>query len=255
MKCYIIRKNAPFKATVTLDGDDLSITIHPRAEGDEERTRTVNLQSLRGRPDFGDHALFTIYDQVCTNSAGVNPNVFENVSNLYAATIATKMDAGAYHRSVLQLFPMAAIYVPFADSPISDWAIAVNCGPEDGEMNEITLGDGLERVDGVSIPTTGELLVFPVVKFSGSSAVIAPNGEVQVDFHLEAADGTAITSTEADVYLDTTGGYLTKKRIRTSGGLGSVVFRADGLQSGDVVKIKCGFKHFSGTDDFVVTVE
>ncbi|TXH09443.1 MAG: hypothetical protein E6R03_16860 [Hyphomicrobiaceae bacterium] len=255
MKCYIIRKNANFKATVALIGNDLSITIHPRAEGEQERTRVVNLDALRSRPDFGDHALFTIYDQVCTNSAGVNPNVFENVSNLYAATIATKMDPGAYHRSVVQLFPMAAIYVPLADSPVSDWAIAVNCGPEDDEFNEITLGDGLERLDGVSIPTTGELLVFPVVKFSGSSAVIAPNGDVQVDFHLEAADGSVITSTEADVYLDTTGGYLTKKRIRTSGGQGSVVFRAEGLQSGDVVKIKCGFKHFSGTDDFMVTVE
>jgi hypothetical protein len=255
MKCYIIRKNAPFKAIVALDNDNLSITIHPRAEGEEERTRVVSLEALRSRPDFGDHALFTIYDQVCTNSTGVNPNVFQNVSNLYAATIATKMDAGTYHSSVLQLFPMAAIYVPFADSPISDWAIAVNCGPEDGEMNEITLGDGLERLDGVSIPTTGELLVFPVVKFSGSSAVIAPNNEVQVDFHLEAADGSAITSTDADVYLDTIGGYLTKKRVRTSGGQGSVVLRAEGLQSGDVVKIKCGFKHFSGTDDFMVTVE
>lgn len=255
MKCYIIRKNAPFKATIALGGNDLSITIHPRAEGEEERNRIINLESLRRRPDFGDHALFTIYDQVCYNSAVVNPNVFENVSNLYAATIATKMDAGTYHRSVMQLFPMAAIYVPLADSPISDWSIAVNCGDEDGAFNEITLGDGLDRLDGVSIPTTGELLVFPVVKFSGTSAVIAPDGQVQVDFHLEAADGSAITSTDADVYLDTTGGYLNKKRVRTSGGQGSVVLRADGLQPGDVVKIKCGFKHFSGTDDFMVTVQ
>lgn len=255
MKCYIVRKNAPFKVAVSIDGPELQFSIAPRTADEEVRTRTINLDTLRSRPDFGDHALFTIYDKVCMDGNNVCAPVFDNISNLYAATVATKMDPGAYHRSVLQLFPMAAIYVPFADSPISDWAIAINCGPEDSELNEITLGDGIKRQNGVTIPTTGELIVFPVVKFDDASAVVAPNGEVQVTFHLEAADGSTITGIEADVYLDMTGGYLTKKRIRTSGGQGSVVFRAHGLQSGDVVKIKCGFKYFSGTDDFMVTVE
>lgn len=254
MKCYIIRKNAPFKAAITLSDSTLSFTVQARSEAEVDRTRTVDLEALRSRPDFGDHSLFTIYDKVCTNSDLVNPNVFENISNLYAATAATKMDAGAYHRSVLQLFPMAAIYVPLADSPVSDWSIAINCGPEDGEMNEITLGQGLERVDGISIPTTGELLVFPVVKFDASSTTVAPNGEVHVTFHLERPDGSRITDVEAEIYLDTTGGYLTKKRVRTAAGKGSVTFRPNGLQAGDVVKIKCGFKHFSGTDDLMVTV-
>ena len=255
MKCYIVRKNAPFKVAVSIDGHELKFSITPRTADEEVRTRTINLDTLRSRPDFGDHALFTIYDKVCADSDKVSEAVFDNVSNLYALTAATKMDSGAYHRSVLQIFPMAAIYVPFADSPIRDWAIAINCGSEDSELNKITFSNGIECQDGVTIPTTGELIVFPVVKFDSASAVVAPNGEVQIAFHLETADGSTITSIEADVYLDMTGGYLAKKRVRTSGGKGFVLFRADGLQSGDVVKIKCGFKHFSGTDAYPVTIQ
>ena len=37
-------------------------------------------------------------------------------------------------------------------------------------------------------------------------------------------------------------------------GAGSTVFKTDGLSSGTQIKIKVGFKYFSGTDDLVVSV-
>ena len=252
MKCYIIRKSNPIKARISVENGVLRIVF---LEGENERVREVNLESLKQRPDFGDHALFLIYDQSYHRAANVNPETFNNVSNLYAATIATKMDAGAYHRSVMQIFPTAAVYVPFADSPISEWAIGISCGPEDNDSNKIEFGSNITAEEGVSFPLTGELNVFPKVKFLSQTASTNENSDVEISFRLESADGSPIVDVDAEIYLDVTAGYLTKKRVKTLNGAGTTTFRPDGLARGESAKIKCGFKYYSGTDDVTVSIK
>ena len=72
---------------------------------------------------------------------------------------------------------------------------------------------------------------------------------MSIDFQLETPDGDPIEDRDAEVYLESTAGYLVARRVRTSGGSGFTVFRPDGMETGDVAKIKVGFKYFSGTDD------
>ena len=86
------------------------------------------------------------------------------------------------------------------------------------------------------------------------SATVEAGGTVVVDFHLCNEDLSQIKDRDAEVYLDVTAGTLSKYRVETQEGKGSVIFRALDLVSGDVAKIKCGFKFFTGTDDFFVQV-
>jgi hypothetical protein len=75
-----------------------------------------------------------------------------------------------------------------------------------------------------------------------------------VSFRLEESDGQPITHHDAEVYLDSTAGFLRDRRVMTVDGAGSTVFKTDGMSSGTQVKIKVGFKYFSGTDDLLVSV-
>jgi hypothetical protein len=84
---------------------------------------------------------------------------------------------------------------------------------------------------------------------------VSAGGEVSIDFRLESPEGVPIEDQDAEVYLESTAGYLVARRVRTSGGSGSTVFRPDGMAIGDVSKIKVGFKYFSGTDDLLVNVQ
>lgn len=231
MKCFIVSKNTPFKVDVALEGESLRLRFPddlvaadpdavPTPEQDIQlvpRERVFNLASLRERSDFGDHALFTIYDRLSTNASQANPAVFDNVSNLYAATLAARMDAGTYHRTVMQMFPICAVYVPLASDPVSAWSIAVNTG----SSGDVTVGDGLEKVDGITIPTTGELLVFPRVEFVGGNLTVPAGGEVSFSFRLVDAQGLPITDRDAEVHLESTAGYLVQRRVKTSGGVGT----------------------------------
>jgi hypothetical protein len=268
MKLYIGNKNPPFALDVGLDGSSLSFCVRAIMQrefiGDPAKDhanggkffdqslisewrgdfgvfgepicqRTLDLNSLRQHAEFSDHASFMLFQQT---------------SNLYAATLASKMDAQAYHATVLQTHPLGHILVPFKSSPLEDWTLGFNVfSPE-----LIKAGRDIEVVPAITLALVREETL-PVVRFVGGSSVNAEvNSEVFIEFRLETPDGVPIMDRDAEVYLEATSGYLVNRRIKTVGGQGATSFRPDGMTSGDSSKIKVGFKYFSGTDDLMVNV-
>ncbi len=284
MKLYTGTKNSPFALDVELDGSSLHYSarsvmqsefvgdpnkIHPNGAnyfdqslvlewrgdfgvyGEPVYQRTINLEALRQHPEFGDHASFMLYAPVgIVERLEVNRALFTQTPNLYAMTLASKTDAQAYHATVIQCHPLGHILVPLRSSPTSEWTIGFN-------VFDPVLIKGTGGI--VVVPSTTLAVVrdetLPVVRFMvGEAAVVPAGGELTVNFRLETADGAPITCREAEVYLESTAGYLVARRVQTVNGEGSTTFRPDGLSPGERVKIKCGFKYFSGTDDYVVTV-
>lgn len=284
MKLYTGNKNPPFALDVTLAdslltysvrhimqrefvGDpskdhatggkyfDQSLITQWRGDfgvfGEPVYQRTLDLQALRQHPEFGDHASFMLYAPVGVMERYTTPDGFyAQTPNLYAATLASKMDAQSYHACVLQSHPMGHILVPFKTSPTEDWTLGFNVfSPE-----LVRVSRNIEVIPAITLALVREETL-PVVRFVGSkTAEVAATGEVAVSFQLETPDGTPVVDREADVYLDATAGYLVARRITTVGGAGSTTFRADGMASGNTAKIKVGFKFFTGTDDLVVRV-
>ena len=171
--------------------------------------------------------------------------------NLYAMTIASKMDAQAYHATVLQSHPLGQILVPLRSCPTSEWTLGFNV--HDPVLLKAS-GD-IEVIPAITLGLVREETL-PVVRFvGGPSATVEAAGELPLSFRLESPDGTPITDREADVYIESTGGYLSARRVTTVGGSGSTVLRPDGLAPGESVKVKVGFKLYTGTDDMVVVVQ
>jgi len=284
MKLYLGNKNPPFALDVTLADTTLAFAVraimqrefvgdstkdHPSGGkyfdqglitewrgdfgvmGEPVYQRTLDLQTLTQHPEFGDHASFMLYAPVGVMARYTTPDgFFTQTPNLYVATLASKMDAQAYHASVLQSHPIGQILVPFKSSPLEDWSLGFNVfSPE-----LVIASKNIEVIPSITLALVRDETL-PVVRFVGSKVVeIAANGEVAVNFQLETADGTPITDRDAEIYLDSTAGYLVGRRITTVKGAGSTTFRPDGMVSGNTSKIKVGFKFFSGTDDLVVSV-
>lgn len=284
MKLFLGNKNPPFALDVTLKDTMLKFSVrtimqreyvgdhtkdHPNGGkyfdkslinewrgdfgvfGEPVYQRVIDLQSLTQHPEFGDHASFMLYAPVGVMERYTTPEAFfTQTPNLYVATLASKMDAQAYHASVLQAHPIGHILVPFKSSPMEDWTLGFNLfSPE-----LVKASSNIEVLPSITLALVREETL-PVVKFVGSkSAEVSSAGEVVVSFQLETPDGTPIVDREADVYLDATAGYLAARRVTTVKGAGSTTFRPDGMAVGDTAKIKVGFKLFTGTDDLVVSV-
>lgn len=285
MRLFTGNKNSPFALDVSLNGASLFYSIrevvqrdlvgdptrrHPDGGHyfDESRVtewrgdhavygnpiyeRTINLDTLRQHPDFGDHAAFMLYAPVgIVSDQPSRESFYRQTPNLYAMTIASKMDAQAYHATILQSHPLGQILVPLRSCQTSEWTIGFNV--HDPVLLK-TSGD-IEVIPAITLGLVREETL-PIVRFvGGPSATVAQAGELPLTFRLETPDGTPITEREADVYIESTGGYLTIRRVTTVGGIGSTVLRPDGLAPGESVKVKVGFKLYTGTDDMVVVVQ
>jgi len=277
MKTYLATKNTPFALDVLLEGAVLTYKIYESKErqqigdlngedingrkyvdlitewrGDYAvfsellHERSINLEVLRQHAEFGDRASFMLYAPNGFASDGMRNMLFQQTPNLYVATIATKMDAQAYHATVVQAHPVGHILIPLKTSPTSDWSIGFNVAdPVLAKMD----GD-LQPEPCVTLAMVREETL-PVVKFTGNTETA--NG-IKIDFQIQNPDGTPITGHNAEVFIEATSGYIRDRRVMTVNGAGSTLFRPDGLVSGSSLKIKVGFKHFSGTDDLVMTV-
>lgn len=284
MKLYTGNKNPPFALDVALEGSILSFSVRAIMQrefvgnpnnahsnggkyfdeglitewrsdfgvfGEPVYQRVIDLESLTQHPEFGDHSSFMLYAPVGVMERYTTPEAFfTQTPNLYVATLASKMDAQAYHASVLQAHPIGHILIPFKSSPLEDWTLGFNVfSPE-----LVKASSNIKVMPSITLALVREETL-PVVRFVGSkSAEVALAGEVAVNFQLETPDGTPIVDREADVYLDATAGYLAARRVTTVKGAGSTTFRPDGMATGDTAKIKAGFKLFTGTDDLVVSV-
>ena len=285
MNLYIGNKNPPFALDVSLNGTQLNFSVRSIMQrefvGDPSKDhanggkffdqslitewrgdfgvfgeplyqRTLDLDSLRQHPEYSDHASFMLYAPVgVMERYGTPSGFFQQTPNLYVATLASKMDAQAFHASVLQTHPIGHILVPFKSSPIEDWTLGFNVfSPE-----LVKASRNIEVIPAITLALAREETL-PVVRFVGGPSInVSASGEVSIDFRFETPDGDPIEDRDAEVYLESTAGYLVARRVRTSGGSGSTAFRPDGMATGDVAKIKVGFKFFSGTDDLLVNVQ
>ncbi len=270
MKCFVVEKNRPFPLDIELIGSVLRFrtgtavpeqgvqgsspenVIEARGAfavtGVADHWREIDLEGLRSHRHFGDHACFMLYDAASANSEKVHQSIFDAPFAIFPATLPSKMTSWEYHATVVQVFPVISLLIPFADSPVSEWAITVNVA----HVDLVKIGSGIDLSDRVQ-RMTGEQF-FPRVQFAQPTTYVAPGDQVQVSFELIGQDGQPITGREVDVYLEATAGNLSHSRRRTVGGKGSVFFRATDLVAGESAKLKCGFKHFSGTDDLEVRV-
>ena len=147
---------------------------------------------------------------------------------------------------------LIALNVPFADSAFDDCFLTVNLHPTlggivvDGEASSDILNLGYDTHD-----ETREM-VFPSVQVS--APLVARVGQ-PLAFSLQVVDGTGHPlPRDAEVHLESVNGYCPKPRVRTYQGTAQAVVLPLGLEAGDTVRLKAGFKFFPALGEAQVTL-
>lgn len=225
----------------------------------------VRFDDFRSRADFHDYSAYVLPIKILdgvwdwakhpdANHPWIhkdyhNDGGLHKVYNATSVTLASKRHPYAeYHDQIGGR--VLAVHVPLKNSPNSDWHINVNVPSVD--LLRVTPSQELLTSNDIGSP------VFPhnpVVVFDTSAVNVSADGTVDLPFHLEDPQtASAITTTEADIYITAKGGRLNKLVVPTVNGRGVVKFIPEYLSAGDTVKVSCGFKYFSGTSDCIVTV-
>lgn len=215
----------------------------------------VRFDSLRERTDFSDRASYSLpitFNGIFANRYDLSsPRLSKDqqLTNITAATAASKEHPIEWHGTMIGT-TFITVQVPLTVSPNSDWIISVHL-PDKDLLRVSPEQPMLEIFEKTAVPNR----YLPLVKFVNNTATVTAEGTVDLAFYLfDPISNSAITDKNTKVYLKTYSGRLSKQVVQTVNGAGTVKLIAEYLEAGDEVKVSCGFKYFSGTDDCLITV-
>lgn len=178
--------------------------------------------------------------------------------NRYLATLPSRE-----HRHMLVLgrreVNLLMIAVPFARPDFSNCAFVLKYNPAFGCIHNFAshsdmpaTGTGLGPLDLEALYGLKALL--PSLRLTGPTTI--PAGEA-ADYAVEMFSrntDTLVDDVEAQVYLDSSSGYLPRRRVTIANGSASFPLMALGLNAGDQIKLKVGWRNFSGADEKIITI-
>lgn len=138
------------------------------------------------------------------------------------------------------------VHVPFASYNLEQCGLHLMVHEGLGAISNIELPQPEPRV------ITSAAWARPVLKLDGPAEVKAGES-AEITLGVYSPEGELQSDVTATVYLETLAGYLPKTRISVTG---ETVFRvaALGLEAGDSIRIKAGFRHFLGATEITVAV-
>ena len=140
-------------------------------------------------------------------------------------------------------------YRPFTDTSFTECSYTLKYNKGYGfstNMDGWTSGSGYNYV--------GELAeALPSIAVTSGGGSIDADGYDTVEFKMVDSDGSTINHA-TDIYLQSTGGYLPHQRVDVTNGTGSFKVGALGMTSGDMFKVKIGFRNYHGLVDVNYTV-
>lgn len=147
---------------------------------------------------------------------------------------------------------LVALNVPFADSAFDECFLTVNLHPSLGGI----LVEGAASSDvlnlGYETPDVNREMVFPSVQVTAPA--LARVGQ-PLAFSLQVVDGVGHPlAHDTEIYLEAVNGYCPKPRVRTHQGVAQAQVLPLGLEVGDTVRLKAGFKFFPALAEARVTL-
>jgi hypothetical protein len=147
---------------------------------------------------------------------------------------------------------MLGFNVPLADSNFDECFLTLNMHTSLGGY----VIEGVEESEVLSLGyETHEItreMVFPSLQVTGpkTSKLDSP-----IEFSVQIVDGVGNhLSQDAEIYFESINGYLPKPRKKTSNGHALIRVLPIGLEIGDTVRLKAGFKFYPALDDALVTI-
>lgn len=159
------------------------------------------------------------------------------VHNKMATTLATKTNGKEY---ALQnnVTVGAQIYIPFPDSPFSEWVLRVNYDPEVSDSPKA----GIEVLNSLQSFQDFADSLFPRV----SASVVSKDGELITLKAQLTQGGKALPKKDVRIFVSSPVGYVNKREIYTDAkGVAMVKVRRLDLDPSDKMSVEFGFKFTS----------
>lgn len=226
----------------------------------------VKFDEFRAREDFHDYAAYVLPIKLLdgvwdwakdpkANHPWIRKEILgfterNSVYNITAATMSSKRRTYAAYNAV-NGGRVISLQIPLKNSGNNDWQIEINVPSQD--LLRVDPSQSVIVNDGTL--STKPFAHHPYPKFDVETATVSATGTVDISFKLYDPDSNAtITDISTDIYVTSKGGRLNKSVVTTVNGVGTVTFIPEYLAVGDIIKVSCGFKYFSGTSDCLVTV-
>jgi hypothetical protein len=133
---------------------------------------------------------------------------------------------------------------PYADSPLEDCTVFVKYAEQAGYRHNF--GQTIPRVQGTPSPAD----VFAELRVTGPETIV-PSDTVTVTVEVLAPITREVdTRCNSTLYLEDVDGYAPSLRVKVTDGVGSFRASADGLQPGDRMRIKVGWRNWPGEVEY-----
>ncbi|CAL80525.1 hypothetical protein BRADO6935 [Bradyrhizobium sp. ORS 278] len=196
----------------------------------------LDLDSDLGKREWDDHAnwIFPI-DLVGWPQAPFNR---------CAVTKDTKARTPRHLATIGRNCPLQ-IHVPFASCDFLTSSFSFALHPDFGLVGNLDPGAEVTQQDNMSDARQA----FSSISLTTDSLDLKPDAYATVTAQLVDSSGSPINDADAELHLETTGGYLPKQRVTTQQGRAQFRVGALGLVAGDSFRLKAGFRHFTGVNE------
>lgn len=231
------------------------IDIHMSWEGRRfyrYSTLTLDIDQLRKLPSWQDRSVWTGSGQYIPDSLFPRSNHIKLWHNITSETTSNKVVPTNHYLHTLRTSPIDIgsflLFVPFKNSELMDCSIHI-----------LSMIDGIPHlfnghpVGGDAIdPLQSQMIAMPKLAIDGPDT-IEVDGNASLKIQLTDHSGSPLKK-ECIVYLEAVSGYIPQQRIQLIDGVGYARVMAIGLLPLERMRVKVGFKYWSGDDEHAMTV-
>lgn len=177
--------------------------------------------------------------------------------NRFVQTRDSKMHARLSLAS--QLLPILLIYVPFANETFERCSFVlqynrdVGCVHNMKGVSELPLSKPDWESKSVQ-QQFGVKGLLPSLQLEGPET-ITPGGSITCGIHLvDPETESLITDAPVKLYLESDAGYLPRRQVMTENGVAECNLMAFGLSAGMQIKLKAGWRNYSGAVEKIIAV-
>lgn len=219
-----------FKLPLVTEADDV--------EPQPKVTINLGLDELKALPEFDDGAMLTF------NARDLTPESQIRWKNLYRGTVQTRRPPLEYANE-LGWNTVFRILVPTTGiTSLHQCAFIV----------QMSADAVLECVDPVTVLDTPNFIGLQFVpEIVGPTKLAANAGVGHYEVRLKDCNGIPVAAS-GQVFLEATAGTLNRARASLVQGVGGFDLMLAGMQAGETIKLKAGFRYFTGAHELIVTL-
>lgn len=206
-----------------------------------ESSTTVDINVLRARLDWTDYQVYCL---------ALQNGQFVDLFALYPSTQDGQIPPVDYARAN-NLNVIISINVPFANSSDDELFVIANLST-DAQPTKL-VSTGFNQIwSSVNTAVTERLLRFPVINATAPGSMAVDTAS-PVQVRIEDASGTLIQR-DAVVYIQQISGFSGGTQVFLTNGTGNFPISSAGMLPGDTIRMKLGWKYYSGIEDITVPV-